>query len=122
MHGSQSAMQGNLSPGPCARVARHGMKEISTGMTLLLHFKNKLRALSVPCAGVASGSSAVQINVTSRSTAMFPRELSGVQHCAALSASPSEHRPLSVEGAHPRALWDLWLAGRKGRSPMPSSG
>lgn len=41
----QSGMQGPLSAGPCVRVAGHGMKKISTGMTLLF----KLRALFKLC-------------------------------------------------------------------------
>lgn len=85
---SQSAMQGHLSPGPCVRVARHRMKETSTGMTLLLHFKNKLRALSVPHVGIDSGSSALEINVTGRSMSMCSRDLR-IQQGA---AQPASHR------------------------------
>lgn len=89
----QSGMQGPLSAGPCVRVAGHGMKKISTGMTLLLHFK--LRALSVPHVGIDSGSSTLEINVTARSTSMCPRVLSGIQHCAASCPFPiREFRPL----------------------------
>lgn len=81
-----------ISPGPCVRVARHGMKEISTGMTLLLHFKKTLRALSGRHVGIDSGSSALEINVTGKSMSMCPRDLSGIQHHAAL---PASHRLLS---------------------------
>lgn len=91
MHEFQSGMQGPLSPRPCVRVTEHGMK-ISTGMTLLLHFKNKLRALPVPHVGIDSGSSTLEINVTARSTSMCPRVLSGIQPCAALPACPSPIR------------------------------
>lgn len=94
MHESQSGRQGHLSPGPCVRVARHRMKKISTGMTLLLHFKNKLRALSVPRAGTDSGSSTLEINATARSMAMCPRDLSGIRHCAA----GASHRLLPPSG------------------------
>lgn len=50
---------------------------------LLLHFKNKLGALSVPCVGIDSGSSALEINVTARSMSTCPRDLAGVsaQYC-----------------------------------------
>lgn len=78
MHGSQSAMPGHLSSCPCVRVAGQRMKELSTGLTLLLHFKNELRALSVPCVGIDSGSSALEISVTARSMCMCPRDLSGI--------------------------------------------
>lgn len=78
MHGSQSAMSGHLSSCPCVRVAGQRMKELSTGLTLLLHFKNELRAFSVPHVGIDSGSSAVEINVTARSMCMCPRDLSGI--------------------------------------------
>lgn len=95
MHRSQSAVQGHLSPGPCVRAARHRMKETSTGMTLPLHFKNKLRPLSVPHVGIDSGSSALEINVTARSRSMCPRDLSGIQQGAAL---PASHRLLPHQG------------------------
>lgn len=95
MHRYQNAMWGHLSPGPCVRAARPRMKETSKGMTLPLHFKNKLRALSVPHVGIDSGSSALEINVTSRSRSMWPRDLSGIQQGAAL---PASHRLLSPSG------------------------
>lgn len=84
-----------ISPGPCVRFARHGMKEISTGMTLLLHSRNTLRALFGLRVGIDSGSSALEINVTGKSMSMCPRDLSGIQHHAAL---PASHRLLSPPG------------------------
>ena len=51
---------------------------------LLLHFKNKLGALSVPRVGIDSGSSALEPNVTARSMSTYPRDLGGdsAQRCA----------------------------------------
>lgn len=62
---------------------------------LLLHFKNKLGPLSVPCVGIDSASSALEINGTARSMSTCPRDLGGVsaQYCTVCLSWPELFPP-----------------------------